>query len=163
MADFFYREVPFREHGQPASPAQIAKLEEELDAKFPDDYRRFLLTLDGGVVERNRGVVVSFLKKELRDQQFVSFWNLNEIPIDQRGYDFIKRVPNLIIPIGRFAIDYRACISLREQDYGVIYLWAPRQLWNTEDEELVQTEKELHFLAKSFNAFLDLFQLLSED
>ena len=163
MTDFSYRGINFRTHGPAANPTDIATMEQELGARLPNDFRQFLFASDGGMIESNRGVLVSIRKQTPRLIEFLCFYELKEIPIALRGYDFIQRVPDLIIPLGRFTNDCMPCVSLREKDYGHIYIWAPRELWNTEDEVLVQTKRDIFFLANSFNAFLDLLQPIPEE
>jgi len=167
MSDFSYRGIGFRKHGPPTDPKAITKLEKKLEARFPDDYRQFLLTMDGGVPERYWGLVVSVYNEPITEK-LIEFYTVargqeNDILGALVGYDFNQRVPDLIIPIGRFFADYMPCISLRKEDYGRMYIWAPLELWNTEDEVLVQSEEELFFLANSFNEFLDKLQPIAEE
>jgi hypothetical protein len=42
---------PLERSGPPLTPAKIAKLEAQLGAPLPDDYRRFLLESNGGTPE----------------------------------------------------------------------------------------------------------------
>jgi len=167
MSTFSYRGLGFIKHGPPTDPKAIAKLEKKLGARFPEDYRQFLLAMDGGVAEDYRGLLVS-VREQPKMQDILEFYTVSQdqghdILGELVGYDFNQRVPDFIIPIGRFIGDYMLCISLRKEDYGRMYIWAPRELWNTEDEVLIKFERDLFFLANSFNEFLDKLQPIAEE
>lgn len=168
MADVSYRGIEFREQQPPVDPKVLAMFEKEIGSRFPHDYRQFLFTVDGGATEPGRGVFASIRESSPIFQEILEFFCVrsdadNSIELALSGYHFNRRVPSLIIPIGRFIGDYMPCISLRTQDYGHIYVWGPMSLWDDEVDEYEQSEKDLFFLAKSFDEFLDMLEPLPEE
>jgi hypothetical protein len=168
MNDVSYRGLGFTDYQPPVNAEVLAQFENKIGARCPEDYRQFLLTLDGGSTEPKKGTSLSIRGKAPRSREILEFFCVKDRighTIDNAldGYDFNVRVPNLIIPIGRFIGDYMPCISLRTKDYGHIYVWGPMSLWEDEAEEYEQSEDDLFFLANSFNEFLDMLKPLPED
>lgn len=152
----FYQGIEFFWAKSPASDEQIAHVESLLGASLPDDYRRFLKTINGGNLHDSWIEVPTYWDDRLPVD---FFYSVNpEISGDYiinkfTQYNFSRRVPTLIIPIGINHCENLICLSLRAKDYGHAYIWAPFDEW-IDEEQLEQTEEQLYFLANSFDEML---------
>ena len=68
-------------------------------------------------------------------------------------FNFNRRVPGHLLPIGANLFEQRICLSLQKENYGRIYLWAPFEEW-IDELELAATEEDLYLMADSFEELL---------
>jgi hypothetical protein len=100
------------------SPVAIEHLEQRLGLELTDDYKRFLLSHNGGVFLDD--VSFRMADESLKGPQtgtISSFYGINEgSPSDllwnRSAYGFSRRVPKHIIAIGESSTRERICISL---------------------------------------------------
>ena len=138
------------------SPEDIDRVEKELNVRFPNDYRKYLL-------ERNSiSLKDAYFRGKGRSLEVGAIYGVNpeHIPVmydvrhGQIAYEFKERVPAGIIKIGHSVSGYHAiCISTRKADFGRVFFWDPQVPW--EDGPNVQTMQYLKPLAKSFQEFWD--------
>ena len=64
-----------------------------------------------------------------------------------------NRIPNTCIPIGRDAGGNLVCLNLSEDRYGYVYFWDHEEEFNYEEGKI--TINNLHFIAETFNEFLN--------
>ena len=138
------------------SPEDIDRVEKELNVRFPNDYRKYLL-------ERNSiSLKDAYFRSNGRSLEVWAIYGVNpeHVPVmydvrhGQIAYEFKERVPAGIIKIGHSVSGYNAiCISTRKADFGRVFFWDPQVPW--EDGPNVQTMQYLKPLANSFQEFWD--------
>lgn len=108
-----------------ATKAQVAKLEKQLSAKLPDDYREFLLTQNGGQSDPEHVTI-----PVLSDQDAIPVGFLYGLYAKPEAYksllfaieDILPRLPEGQLPIsGLFNLHYFS-ISL-DRNRGCVYYW----------------------------------------
>ena len=167
MADFDIPKAFDAKHWfQPCTVTDIERVEKALDATLPEDHKAFLLKNNAvsfrDVVARRsdmRGkhLEVGTLYGIDPNHELVGYDLLRE----QMGYDFPKRVPRGIIKIGDSLSGYHAiCLSVRPEDYGVIYYWNPGVPWEELAEDEVPTMRYLSKIAVNFTAFWKTFEVV---
>jgi hypothetical protein len=130
----------------------IKEAEKELASGFPDDYRRFLLTCNGGTPETNE-----FDIPATENGSGINYF-YSILGTDQDGdllreqYLLTGRLPHGVIGIGDAEGGNLVCLSLRAQDHGTVFFW---------DHELEAENDAAAALAKlapTFDAFFSLLQ-----
>ena len=129
---------------KPATEAQVAKLERRLGAKLPKDYRRFLMTINGGC---RPGSGWKLPKYELAIDTFYGlrrdFYNLVDAVdchLQLREEEDANSPPDTI-PIGYEVGNKKFLMKYRGQDAGSIWFWP----------EMKETWRKI---APSFGAFI---------
>lgn len=140
----------------------IQYVERELGAVLPRDYKRFMVSSNGAIFDPPASF--SYEDKDTGEiiEDYVGIlFGLAEMPLEnellssQIGYDFNERVPNGVIAIGVTTSGSGIATSLRDKDFGVIYVWDPLEAWV---EENVRSMDDMTVVAPSFSAFLDTLE-----
>ena len=74
---------PMKERGPQITEAAVVKLETQLGAKLPDDYRAFLLDVNGGQTARSHRQFMIVSKKGRKDGTLLNSLNSLDDPDDQ--------------------------------------------------------------------------------
>ena len=131
---------------------RIDKIEKELEIKFPEDYRKFLLKYNGGIVEKNgeNSIRVQNIEEEIiidtlfgiveEEEADISYWN------QQMKEDMLDR--ELII--GDDIIEGFLVIICYGENKGVYYWDDAYNFKNSDDEN------NMYWIASSFNEFIKL-------
>jgi cell wall assembly regulator SMI1 len=140
--------------GPPITEQDVLRLEQELGASFPEDYRAFLLAHNGGYPEpgdfdipgesvpESGSTVDWFLTLEAGAHNDLR----HELDV-YRG-----RVPPSLLPIAFDPGGNLICLGLSGEHRGVVYFW-DHELEAEEDEEA--DFRNVYFVADSFSRFLD--------
>jgi hypothetical protein len=130
-----------------ASQEQIAQVEAELGFVFPKSMRDYFLAHDG-----EQPVNSKFPQKGREPLTLNQMWTLR----DAHGLGSFRiscRLclenpywPNWLVPFANDPGDWSFCFSVREDDYGAIFLHR---------FEFMGEDKEVMFLSHDFSAFLD--------
>jgi hypothetical protein len=163
--------------GPPLTPEQIARLEAQLGAALPDDYRRFLLESNGGIPERGSFTVQLGpppkwmspkwqAKWQSRGERWVdSFCTIDErlaTPDSQASSDTLSfwlgaadwaPLPPDAIPIGRVSRDDFLLLYIRGPRRGEVHLVAWDYIDETQETTPEAIAEATYFVAPSFEAF----------
>ena len=132
---------------KPITEAQLIEFEQYVDAKLPEDYRRFLLDCNGGYPDR----AYSFIPEENAPIIVDYFYGIGDSVNDmKRVYDDYEGVlPNGFISIGDDPGGDEFILGLSESEHeGQVFFWLHDQ---PHDEEMENT----YFISNSFNEFFD--------
>lgn len=121
---------------------ELQQFENKLGFVLPADYKAFLLENNGGIPEselfwsepRQQELEVSYflgLDPTQTDANTEGFYDLNCAYEDLLFYNLQQ---GFLLPIAPDSEGNDYCLSLREQDYGQIYLWDQEDLPCTYDE-----------------------------
>jgi cell wall assembly regulator SMI1 len=135
--------------------SMIDKMEENIQYKFPEDYRKFLETYNGGFVSPD--------KIEINHQQGRTTVDiLYGIMDSSSGYDHLDleknfnskkhQIPAGVLPIGHDPGGNYICIALTEDKHGQVYFYDHEEP-NEESHGNVNWNN-LYLVAKSFSDFL---------
>lgn len=141
--------VTLQATGAPIGPEHVAALEQRIGQGLPGDYRQFLLDVNGGEPEVNYYPPAEDLGVSVRD-----FFQLGSddryISLETHLDVYAGRVPPDFLPVANDDGGDLICLSLRDHDYGRVYLWDHN--WESNDDE-PPTDENLHPVAASFTEF----------
>ncbi|MCL6511720.1 MAG: SMI1/KNR4 family protein [Anaerolineae bacterium] len=131
----------------PITYNDVARLEERLGFRLPEDYRAFLLQHNGGRPKPN---VFSLTDTDLATTEDTIAWFMCIKPGDvndllETASALQGRIPNNLLPIAVDPFGNYICIAVLGPDKGRIYFW---------DHELESTVSNVYFLADSFDNLL---------
>jgi hypothetical protein len=119
---------------QAATEAEVGEVEQKLGMRFPDDYREFLMTVNGAVAMT--GILEIPMKTRTGDEDepwgVARIYGISQdapsylalLP-SQRAYQFDERVPKHYLIIGdTWGVD-QVCMSLADPARGKVYFWCP--------------------------------------
>ncbi len=144
--------VAISESYQPLQEADILRLEQELRAELPRDYRSFLLAHNGGTPDPD----VFIIGGDPEDEDVVSQF----LGIQQGEYEdlfnllgvFRGRIPDNLLPVARDPFGNLICLSITGENRGKVYFW-------DHEEEAMEGEvpdyRNVSWIADSFKSFLD--------
>ena len=131
--------IELEEVNEPASEKALDALAQELGGPLPDEYRNFLLAHDGAFPEPN------YFEPGNLWTAVEDFYSTADA-LD-RARTFAGRIPAGLVPVAAAAHGDQVCVSVREHDRGVVYLWQHDGGGEADDLDLVR-------LADSFGDFL---------
>jgi hypothetical protein len=143
---------------KPATEEEVRDAERQLGRTLPEDYRQFLLTVNG-IKAVNPELVVKV--REPTGHRVRPLVELSTLAKDAHAVSrvlasqdycrFNERVPKKYLFIGSDgALDSGYCMSLEGENRGYVYYWCPED--RTVDVDL-NTEDYLTLMAKSFKEF----------
>jgi hypothetical protein len=138
--------------GKTVGEQALKQWEASSGLKLPDDYRRFLLTFNGGMLKpwifRHTHPEVGKSDQEMI-LDYLHDW---ETVLENSGLDTPRRMatrPPAHIEIGKDPGGGRILLSLQPQSHGNVVYWLPsHSVWGQEPNNVVG------FIAPSFTAFL---------
>ena len=155
----------------PTNEVELLNIEKEMECQFPNDYRQFLLTYNGGIPKKN---IIPFVENGIVTEDYVDlFCGI----CDNRTYSlftiycrFIGRIPDNTIPIARDPGGNLFVMSIRGDDYGCIYFWDHEEEcsdnWDLDDTENTEYKSpdysNMTFVAKSFTDLINNLRGISE-
>jgi cell wall assembly regulator SMI1 len=149
------------------SEVDIARFEELIDSRLPADYRRFLLAHNGGRPEPSVFSVYGQTNKydEPFNQSSVVNWFFGlhdgeHYRLTELLHWMGDRVPANLLPIGEDPFGNMICLSLSGPDRGTVYFWDHE---DESEEGEPPTYRNIYFIAKSFDKFLNMLHDLPED
>ncbi|MBZ0320168.1 MAG: SMI1/KNR4 family protein [Anaerolineae bacterium] len=147
--------VTIHESRPPITDADIQAVEQQLNIKFPDDYRRFLLAHNGG---RPKLGVFLIPDDPIPNQSSILNWFYCIDPTDY-NYDILRnaeifkdRMPPEFIPIGEDPGGNQICLVISGEDKGMIFFWDHEQEM---DEGEPPTYDNLFFIADNIDDLLN--------
>jgi hypothetical protein len=144
--------------------AILTNFEDQLGYKLPDDYRSFLLTVNGGIPALDTFYYTdpASRDKSIRKENINHFYGIgisNDIYRVNSIQDVLniyhRRVPSTLLPIGENYINDLICISLDYEVKGRVYLW--QHSYEADEEEY----PSYHNLILVSESFADLISMLS--
>lgn len=134
----------------------LLALEHKLAITLPEDYRDFILHYNGG---QPKFCVFSYKGVDGFESQSVINWfhaiydgEENDFESIYLFYSENGRIPPGFVPIASDPGGNMICISISENDRGMVYFW------DHELELSYSGTKNLALLSNSFSGFLDLLQ-----
>ena len=102
----------------------VRNIEDSIDVKFPNDYREFLLTYNGGVPEPSCFLISNHPEEILPIQLFFGIETSSiSVSIIWNFKNYRDRVPDNLLPIGCSDFNDLICLDLYENNYGHIVFW----------------------------------------
>jgi hypothetical protein len=149
LLDHLIRGIPM-DNNQTLKKQKIEQIEKEWNIKFPDQYKLYLKTSDGG----------------RPDKTYCSFNNINFLLDNllaicaKKEYDFYRinrivyanRIPHNTCIIADDQCGNLIIISLNQTDYGKIYFWDHN--WEANEGEK-PTYSNMKLIANSFDEFIN--------
>ncbi|MFF2094561.1 SMI1/KNR4 family protein [Paenibacillus sp. NPDC058174] len=140
----------------PIDIQDIEDFENKYDILFPDDYRQFLVSKNGGKTEQRRFKTNDATKKGVVTSSISMFFPLsieNEINLEEklRSYNLAQVVPSNLLPIGIDPVESLICLSIDGKDRGSVYHCDMDYF--EEDNEL--RVEYIRLISKSFSEFVD--------
>lgn len=147
----------------PLEETQIKALERRLGKSFPESYRKFLTTYNGGHPQPH---IFDYILKDGRNWTggVRMFWGINP---ENKYRDMLyyagiydERLPSHIVPIANANGGDVLALSTTGNDVGSVYLWDHEE--EAEDGE-PPTYDNLYFVAKSFTDFLNCLRSFNSE
>jgi len=140
-----------RQPWRAATEQEVQEIERRFRHPLPDDYRQFLLTVNG-IDARPVELLVTTKERDIVDIEWLytacaEADELYCLPTCQVRHEFDTRVPERFLLFGRAGGPEGYCMSLSGSDRGRIFYWCPP---DGDDE---RTERWLHPIADSFHEF----------
>jgi hypothetical protein len=161
----------------PVPVNMVEEYENEVGGRFPDDYRRFLVLTNGGLLGRSRSRHLTRFVFEgttpysrFMPINFAGFRPLSGTEVcsllERRSMLQIEEleIPLSLVPIASDPWVSTLCIGIRDRFQGRMYsyngdLGAPPAGWDGQ----VETAQHLTFLADSFTEFVEGLQVARDD
>lgn len=145
----------------PITQFQINEIEQIIGLRLPEEYKKHLLTYNGGRCLPNR---FFFDENGKRTSSGIDWF----LAIYDGKYDNLKnyikiykkeekRLPHNILPIAHDPGGNLVCISCVGEDFGYIYFWDHEKEVDFQDPDHNEYSN-LYLVAKSFQSFLDELQ-----
>jgi hypothetical protein len=130
----------------------VERFEKLINSALPSEYRRFLMTENGGRPER---VSIVFETEGGKDESVVNyFYSLDDdsvYSLAEKFDVFEDRVPSNMIPIACDAFGNQFLMSLGDEK-GAIYFWD-----HEKENEDAEENDNVHLIADSFSKFAKMF------
>ena len=140
-----------KNHGPKISEADVWKLEEFIQRRLPEQYRRFLLEFNGGRPDPDTVDVAGLPGSPTDVQVFFGIGRLIESScIDWRVESLVERMEDGLLPIACDSFGSVYCISLREEDYGAVSFCDLQSVFAD-----YETDPTFYPVAPNFDAFLN--------
>jgi len=152
-----------------ATEEEVREIEVGRHIRLPEDYRQFLLQVNGIRMADELSQLVFSLRDPkggtIRKFDVYELYTVskNAKEVDrilerQHDYHFDVRVPNRFLLIGRTSGPEQICISLSGPDCGAVYYWSAPDVPSWEEAER-NSEEWLTFLAPNFSEYWSLLRL----
>lgn len=143
-------ENPEFEHpGKKISVRNLDALEKRLGVCLPDDYRSFLLTIDGGRPRKRDTFRIGKHNASLLDVLYSVRHEDEEYTLERMRLVFDDRIPEDLLPIGEDQGGSQICLGIGKENYGKVFFW------DMEYEDEQPTYDNVYPIADSFGEFLD--------
>ena len=135
----------------PINESDLVKYEQEINARFPTDFREFLVKHNGGIPNPSAFTVdMKGFKNRTRLRRLLGIGDENEESFKNFMRVYRHRIPTDFLPIGLEISGGLVCIAIRDVNYGNVYFWDHN--WEAEEEP---DYSNVYLLADSFSSFLD--------
>lgn len=164
-----WRDIHFRKTGPTVAKSDVTTAEKEV-GKFSDDYREYLLTVNGGTPQcalfsyeangvKREGRIAWFFEidqgEESAEESLLEYFE-----------DHSEILPDGICPIARVDADDLLAIGTSGKTKGQIFVWHRADARGTQietsiDGEIIEyprAEEALYLVAKSFSEFIQLLR-----
>jgi hypothetical protein len=139
-----------------ANSDDIADAEQRIGQPIPPRYRAFLAEHNGGRPEPSEFTMAGGRKGSTEIGSVKSFLAVNgpeeTLELEYVFNTFRDRIPAGFFPVARDPGGNLICIATEEPRVGEVYFWDHER---ESDEGEPATEVNVHFIADSFDAFLD--------
>jgi cell wall assembly regulator SMI1 len=135
----------------PVDDATILAFESKFNIKLPDEYRRFLLSHNGGNPSPKK-----IITQDKKIESMVStFFPLSDFTEDNLVNEFegltqARQIPPNFISIAMDPAENRIVLSIYGDDVGKVYYWS----WDEEPKKPTCSYKYLRLIANNFDDFL---------
>lgn len=155
-----------------ATESQVSKLEQQLGAKLPDEYRHFLLTTNGGRVSLDDAAVEIFALPGQRYRHIAAVEMFGTLRKSARFYEGLQwSIENVmpILPAGHLPIadsgSNPITIDLIKKPGCIYYFFHELPGWEDEDDDGVVHYKMHHgtLMAGTFNELLTRIAVFEDD
>jgi hypothetical protein len=138
--------------------AKLINFEKHIKTRLPDEYRKFLLTYNGGYPEPDGFM---YIRNNIKYTSNVDFFLSLDGDEDDDIYDFIEtyrnRIPPELLPIAYDSSGNLICIAILGDHIGTIYFWDHEEEY---EEGEIPGYKNVFMVQPSFNKFLNnLFKI----
>jgi hypothetical protein len=144
--------VEIEEKGPPLSEADVLSLEKYLGTSLPDQYRRFLLSCNGGRPSLDVVTIPNLRGGEKTDLQvFFGLGRPHESSDVRWNFKtFSGRVPRGLLPVACDSGGSLFCLATTGRDVGKVFFWDSGNSFYTTSDDLGQ----VYLVGQSFDAFL---------
>jgi cell wall assembly regulator SMI1 len=139
--------VGYRRQGQPASEADVQRLEQRIGSRLPEAYRAYLLRQDGGRLQDNTDAVKEIFGIRDDAPDWANLWDKLDV--------FHGRVPAWLLPVAQDEYGNLFAISLRDSDRGSVWFWDHEE---EADEGEPPSEDNIELRAADWDQFLQQLQ-----
>lgn len=140
-----------RERGPALEADDVADLEQRLGISFPNEYRAFLLTTNGGRPQPNAFPIVGLADNPFGVIQV--FFAVNDAveccSLDWNYHMHRERIPDNLFPIACDDGGDLICLSLQGDDIGHVVFW---DYYNAPPEP---SYANVHHIANTFDTFIE--------
>lgn len=151
----------FSNTGECVEEVQLAEFESKWGFRLPDDYKRFLLTVNGG---RPNPHVLDFNGDDLlgvHTFESIGGDGINNLEVCKERS--AGRIPARMLPIGNDECGNKILISVSGADCGKVYFWDHELEADPAQGEDPETVGNLTLVADSFPALIDGLRELRPD
>jgi hypothetical protein len=145
-------DIAIKESKMSTTIEQIGIFEELIQAKLPEDYKKFLLRNNGGHPTADCYDLIEPINPKNKSCSIDWFYALYDGEFSNLIKEFNKtrdQLPNEFIPIARDNANI-ICMSVRGDDYNKLYYWTTDwSYWQDEDYN------KLYLIANSFSDFIN--------
>ncbi|MDQ3234081.1 MAG: SMI1/KNR4 family protein [Pseudobdellovibrionaceae bacterium] len=168
MLDFKKR---FCRNDKTCSQSDIKNLENLIGFRLPEDYKNFLLELNGGFSENMLLFPLVNKKGKPIRGSIEMFYGIDDESDVGLKYQFDlyhrqqKRMPTGLIPIGQDAGSNKICLLLSDIGYGKVFFWDHNDEvdFDEDEDEAFEPMRNTMLAAESFTEFLSKLTEDTED
>lgn len=170
-------QISIEPYGPRGSEVEIFAIEEKLGVRLPEDYRDFLLEVNGGYPARSGADAVRF-QIHWRNQPWAASFpyasldclytsssvpemSLARIRDDKLWSQIRGTVPRDTIPIGRDRSSNAILLGIKGENRGKVFFWVND--YASTDDDAEPTYDNVGFIANSFSEFLESLYPWKED
>ena len=146
-------DIEVKESKKPTNLLEIEKFEELIQAKLPEDYKKFLLKHNGGHPTVNVYKLIEPINERNKEASISWFFALYDGEYSNITTEFKysrEKIPDELLPIARDDGGNIICLGIQGDYYGKLYYWTTNySFWGEEDLNYI------YLISNSFTDFIN--------